>query len=171
MYAHACLWTGKVETEEEGAKRERGRAGGAMSHTLNFLGSMYAWINRWKHLVRVAPRLYAGGDALGTMDVWDTGINGGLKGELERDPETKWVYENLQKPLVGIVLKHHQRGISTDEQAVVVALKDIKLQQDEYLKQARAYVGWDINLRSPKQLAYWLYDVEKLKVRRQYRAR
>ena len=167
MYAHACLWTGKVETDEEGAKGSRG--GGAMSHTLNFLGSMYAQINRWKHLARVAPRLYAGGDAMGTMDVWTTGLNGGLLGELERDPETKWVYENLQKPLVGIVLKHHQRGIATDQEQVKVALKDLERNQMVAVQKAHAYTGWPFNLRSPQQLAYWLYTVEGLKTKRRAR--
>lgn len=161
MYAHACLWTGKVETDDQ-----KGQTGGAMSHTLNFLGSLYAQINRWKHLVHVAPRLYAGGDAMGTMDVWETGLNGGLKGELDRDPETKWVYEHLQKPLIPIVLKHHQRGIATDPAKVKIALAAISDRQAGYTQHAQAYTGWPINLRSPKHLAYWLYDVEKLKVRR-----
>ena len=142
-----------------------------MSHTLNFLGSMYAQINRWKHLARVAPRLYAGGDAMGTMDVWTTGLNGGLLGELARDPETRWVYEHLQKPLIGIVLKHHQRGIATDQEQVKVALKDLERNQMVAVQRAQAYTGWPINLRSPKHLAYWLFDVEKLKARRKYRAR
>src|SRR3990167_1219792 len=166
MYAHACLWTGKVETDTQ-----KGKTGGAMSHTLNFLGSMYARINRWKHLARISPRVYAGGDALGTMDVWETGLHGGLKGELERDPETKWVYENLQKPLIPIVLKHHQRGICTDPEQVKIALGAISTQQREYVLRAQAYAGWGINLRSPKQLAYWLFDAEDIKVRRKPRAR
>ena len=41
MYAHAVLWTGKVETDED-----RGKGGGAMSHKFNFLGSMYGRMNR-----------------------------------------------------------------------------------------------------------------------------
>ena len=164
MYAHACLWTGKVETDEEGAKGSRG--GGAMSHTLNFLGSMYAQINRWKHLARVAPRLYAGGDALGTMDVWTTGLTGGLLGELSRDLETQWVYDHLQKPLIGIVLKHHQRGIAVDSLEVKRALAGLEARQHAYTLQAQAYCGFPINLRSPKQLAHHLYNIEGLKVKR-----
>lgn len=162
MYAHACLWTGKVETDDQ-----KGRAGGAMSHTLNFLGSMYARINRWKHLVQIAPRLYAGGDALGTMDVWETGLNGGLKGGLARDPQTQWVYENLQKPLIPIILKHHQRGIRTNPEQVKRALAAISARQQDHVGRAQAYCGWPINLRSPSQVAQWLFDVEGLKARRQ----
>ena len=165
MYAHACLYTGKVETDDQ-----KGKTGGAMSHTLNFLGSLYGHINRWKHLARVSPRVYAGGDALGTMDVWETGLHGGLKGELERDPETRWVYENLQKPLIPIVLKHHQRGIATDPEQVKIALAAISERQQGYVLQAQAFAGWPLNLRSPKQLAYWLFDVEGIKVRRKLRA-
>jgi len=104
------------------------------------------------------------------MDVWETGLHGGLKGELERDPETKWVYENLQKPLIPIVLKHHQRGIATDPEKVKIALAAISAQQGESVLRAQAYAGWGINLRSPKQLAYWLFDAEGIKVRRTFRA-
>lgn len=156
MYAHAVLWTGKVETDEQ-----RGKTGGAMSHTLNFLGSLYARINRWKHLAKVAPVTYSGGDALGTMDVWDTGLHGGLKGELARDPQSQWVYQNLQKPLVPLVFRAMQRGIATDQAAVAVALRDIKRDQARLVMQAHAYCGWPINLRSPKQLAFWLYIIER----------
>ena len=166
MMAHAVLWTGKVETDEQ-----KGRTGGAMSHTLNFLGSMYSRFNRWKHLAHIAPKTYAGGDALGTMDVWETGLHGGLKGELERDPQSKWVYENLQKPLVPIILRMRQRGIAVDQEAAKRALLDIVRQQRTFAMQAQAYAGWELNLRSPSHVAFWLYMVEKLKVRRKFGAR
>lgn len=161
MYAHSVLWTGKVETDEQ-----KGKTGGAMSHTLNFLGSLYARFNRWKHLSHVAPKTYAGGDALGTMDVWETGLHGGLKGELARDPQSKWVYENLQKPLIPIILKMHQKGIAVDQEAAKQALTSIRSQQTAFSGQAQAYAGWALNLRSPPHVAFWLYVVEKLKVRR-----
>lgn len=166
MYAHAVLWTGKVETDED-----KGKGGGAMSHKLNFLGSLYARINRWKHLSKVSPKRYAGGDALGTMDVWETGLHGGLKGELARDPQSQWVYENLQKPLIPIIVKNQATGIAVDREKVKVALKAIGIQQQREVLRAQAYAGWSINLRSPKQLAYWLFDVEGLKVRRKVNAR
>ena len=161
MYAHAVLWTGRVETDDQ-----KGRTGGAMSHTLNFLGSMYARLNRWKHLARVAPIIYSGADAMGTMDVWETGLHGGLKGELERDPQSKWVYENLQKPLVPIIIKNQKRGIAVNGKAVDLALKDIVREQADYTQQAQAYCGWPINLRSPVQIAYWLYTVEGIRSKR-----
>lgn len=164
MYAHAVLWTGKVETDED-----RGKSGGAMSHKLNFLGSIYARINRWKHLSKVSPKLYAGGDALGTLDVWETGLHGGLKGELARDPQSQWVYENLQKPLIPIIVKNQAKGIAVDREKVKVALKDIATQQQREVLRAQACAGFPINLRSPKQLAYFLYDVEGLKVQRRKR--
>jgi len=166
MMAHAVLWTGRVETDDQ-----KGKQGGASSHTLNFLGSIYARINRWKHLARVAPRQYAGGDALGTMDAWATGLHGGLSGELARDPQTKWVYENLQKPLVPIVIRAHQRGIATDSKAAQRALKDIAMEQRAFEMRAQAYAGWPLNLRSPSHLAFWLYTVEQIKVKRQFGGR
>src|SRR5207245_914599 len=132
MYAHAVLWTGRVETDED-----KGKSGGAMSHKLNFLGSLYSRINRWKHLSKVAPITYSGGDAIGTMDVWETGLHGGIKGELERDPQSKWVYENLQKPLVPIIVKMRSKGIAVDQKAADVALKDIVATQKEHVLQDR----------------------------------
>ena len=162
MYAHAVVWTGKVETDED-----KGKGGGAMSHKLNFLGSMYARLNRWKHLMRIAPRLYSGADALGTMQVWCTGMRGGILGELERDPLSKWVYENLQKPLIWIILKNKKRGISSDQEAAKLALKEVKAIQDAASLRAQAYTGWPINIKSPKQLAFWLFQVEHLRAKRQ----
>ena len=161
MYAHAVLWTGRVETDDQ-----KGKQGSASSHTLNFLGSIYSKINRWKHLARIAPRQYAGGDALGTMDAWATGLHGGLSGELARDPQTKWVYENLQKPLIPIIMKAHQRGIATDQEAARAALVDIKREQERFELRAQAYAGWPLNLRSPAHVAFWLYNIEQIKVRR-----
>ena len=161
MMSHAVLWTGRVETDDQ-----KGKQGGASSHTLNFLGSIYARINRWKHLARIAPRQYAGADALGTMDAWATGLHGGLLGELDRDPQTKWVYENLQKPLIPIIMKAHQRGIATDREAARAALADIKREQDRFELRAQAYAGWALNLRSPQHVAFWLYTIEQIKARR-----
>ena len=165
MYAHAVLWTGRVETDDQ-----KGKQGGASSHTLNFLGSIYARINRWKHLARIAPRQYAGGDALSTMDAWATGLHGGLSGELARDPQTKWVYEHLQKPLVPIVLRAHKRGIATDQKAAKIALQAISEEQHEFEMRAQAYAGWPLNLRSPAHVAFWLYTVEQVKARRKFGA-
>lgn len=164
MYAHSVLWTGKVETDDQ-----KGKTGGAMSHTLNFLGSMYGRLNRWKHLADVSPRTYAAGDAFGTLDVWQLGLYGGIRGELERDPQSMWVYTNLRKPLVPIILKHAQHGIAVDHQAADVALKGLIKEQAQFELQARAYAGFPLNLRSPKQLAWWLYDVEGLKAKRSRR--
>ena len=166
MMAHACLWTGRVETDDQ-----KGKQGGASSHTLNFLGSIYARINRWKHLARIAPRQYSGADALGTMDAWATGLHGGLSGELARDPQTKWVYENLQKPLVPIVLRAHKRGIATDQKAAQVALRAIREEQQAFEMRAQAYAGWPLNLRSPAHVAFWIYTIEQVKARRKFGAR
>ena len=167
MYAHACLWSGRTETDDQ-----KGKQGGASSHTLNFLGSLYSKINRWKHLARIAPRQYAGADALGTMDAWATGLHGGLSGELARDPQTKWVYENLQKPLIPIIMKAHQRGIATDREAARAALAAIKREQDRFELRAQASAGWALNIRSPQHVAFWLYTIEQVKkARRKFGAR
>ena len=56
-------------------------------------------------------------------------------------------------------------------EAVAKALKAIVQAQASFVNQAQAYTGWPgFNLRSPKQLAYWLYTVEGLKIRRRIHA-
>ena len=159
MLSHAVLWTGKVETDTQ-----KGRVGGATSHTLNYLGSIYARFNRWKHLDELAPRTYAGGDALGTMDVWSTGLHGGLSGELDRDPGSRWVYENLERPLIPIILRNRATGIRTDPDGAEKTLKVIEHDQADALQRAIAYTGvpW-FSVTSPKHLSEWLWTVEKLK--------
>lgn len=157
MYAHAVLWTGAVETDEVQT------SGAVMSHTLNFLGSMYARINRWKHLRESHPRLYAGADALGTMDAWQSGLRGGLHAELKADPRSYFVYETLQKPLIRIIMKARQRGIKTSARAVAEAIAGLKTQQQAQGLRAQLHVGWPLKLSSPKQLAYWLYQVERVR--------
>ena len=102
------------------------------------------------------------------MDAWATGLHGGLSGELSRDPQTKWVYENLQKPLVPIVLRAHKRGIATDQKAAQIALQAIKVEQHTFELRAQAYAGWPLNLRSPQQIAFWLYTIEQIKAKRAF---
>lgn len=119
----------------------------------------------------MAPKTYAGGDALGTMDVWETGLHGGLSGELDRDPQSRWVYEHLMRPLISIILKARQRGIAVDHVAAKHALTTLRAQQDAFSTQAQAYAGWPINLRSPTQVSFWLFTAEGIKVRRKFGAR
>ena len=100
------------------------------------------------------------------MDVWSTGLHGGLLGELERDSLSFQVYESLQRPLIPLIVRNQARGIASNPQIVQEALKGIGKEQEDLVRRAQAYCGWPINIRSPKQLAYWLFQMEGMKVRR-----
>lgn len=141
MLAHAVLWPD-------------------LAHDLNYLGSMYARINRWKHLVHTNPRVYAGGDALGTLDVWSRG----LAGELKRDPDSERVYRQYVKPLVPIILRAKQNGIPTNQERVKEVINLFGKEMETAQCRATAAVGWPINLGSPLQVSDYLYRVEKVHI-------
>lgn len=138
MYADSVLWSG-------------------LPHGLGFLGSLYARTNRWKHLVHSNPRAYAGGDALGTVDVW---LN--LEAQLKRDPESERAYRERRLPLVGLIRKARRAGIKVDGARARLASEYLIRQQEEQTLRAQAEVGWPINLNSGPQVAHWLYEVEGL---------
>jgi len=138
MFIHAILWPD-------------------LGHKLDEAGSVYARTNRWKHLVHSNPVVYAGGDALGTLDVALP-----LKRELERDPRLKWIYEHLTLPLVPIINRGRKVGSRLHQGRVVQALEELDVIQAELTEQAQAYTGYPINLGSSDQVAQWLYDVEQV---------
>jgi len=138
MFMHAALWPD-------------------LGHKLDEGGSVYARTNRWKHLVHSNPVVYAGGDALGT---YDCALS--LKRELERDPRTKWIYENLTLPLVPIINKGHKIGSRVHQDRVRQALDELDAIQRSLQEQAQALTGYPINLGSNAQVAEWLFDIERV---------
>lgn len=138
MLAHSVLWSG-------------------MPHDLDFLGSIYGPLNRWKHLSRVNPIDYAAGDAMGTWYIWKQ-----LKAELDRDPGSKWIYEHAVRPLIPIILKARQKGLRVNRERVARVRADLAEQIEDIKLRAQAHVGWPINLASPKQVSHWLYEVEQV---------
>lgn len=138
MHLHAVLWAD-------------------LDHDLDFLGSIYARTNRWKHLVRTNPRVYAGGDALGT---WDSFIP--MAQELERDPQVKKVYYDYQLPLTGIIHKARAHGLRVVPERVERALESMGRSQLDATLAGQAHVGWPLNLGSASQVSHELYNVEKV---------
>ena len=130
-----------------------------LDHDLDFVGSMYARTNRWKHLFRTNPRVYAGCDALGT---WDAMVS--LLAELERDPQVRKVYYDYQLPLAGIIHKARGKGLRVVPERVAQALAAMDTRQADAEARAQACVGWPLNLGSPQQVAQQLYEVEQVQV-------
>lgn len=138
MHQHAVLWAG-------------------LDHDLNTLGSLYAPINRWKHLEERNPRVYSGGDAEGTYYSWAS-----LDRELNADPGSRHIYDDVQIRLVRHIRKSKRIGIKvlqtpSLEIAVVLQEKVNQLQVE-----AEALAGWPINLKSDLQTAQQLFDSERI---------
>ena len=138
MHLHAVLWSG-------------------LPHDLNTLGSLYARINRWKHLERVNPVLYSAMDAVGTWDVFKH-----LDAERERDPQTSQVYYDIQLKLVNIIRRAQEKGIKINQETAMKYLRDLKGESDELRTKGEALVGWPINIGSDQQTEMQLYQVERI---------
>lgn len=127
-----------------------------LAHGLDFLGSLYARTNRWKHLVNNSPVTYSAGDAFGTWDVWCA-----LKGELARDPQSEWVYRNCLLPLLQIVARARRVGILVDRERARLAVRSLQEAQLEQVCRVQAASGWPLNLNSGFHVAAQGYGVEK----------
>jgi len=138
MHKHAVLWSD-------------------FEHTLDYLGSIYGRINRWKHLFRTSPLVYSGGDALGTWDV-DVALNA----EFQRDPRSEWVYRNLQLPQVHVIRRANRIGLRVNQAHVPVALEELERRCEDAEAQAQAACGWPINIASGPQMMHRLYQIEQL---------
>jgi DNA polymerase I-like protein with 3'-5' exonuclease and polymerase domains len=136
MLAHSVLWSD-------------------LPHTLDFLGSMHAKTNAWKHLFHANQVEYSGGDALGTWDVWTA-----LSKEFEHDPASWEVYRDEVSPLTPIIMRATTEGLRLDRDRVRVATEALERRLAAIEAQAQAAVGWPINLGSPQQVEHWLYQVE-----------
>lgn len=127
-----------------------------LAHGLDFLGSLYARTNRWKHLVSTNPITYSAADAYGTWDVWQA-----LRGELGRDPQTEVVYRTCLLPLLRIVAKARRVGIRVDAGRARDSVRSLRDAQDDCLLRAAASAGWPLNLNSGTQVGAQGYGLEK----------
>ena len=145
MYAHSVLWSD-------------------LDHDLNFGGSLYASINRWKHLVTSNPRVYSAGDAVGTLDWWK-----GMEAEFQRDPRSQWVYQHCLLPQLQVIRKARAKGIKVNHARIGPAFKELEHVMTVERLKAQAWAGYPINLDSPPQVARWLYDIEDIGARKKGR--
>jgi DNA polymerase I-like protein with 3'-5' exonuclease and polymerase domains len=132
-----------------------------MPHDLNFLGSLYASINRWKHLAGSYPEIYAGCDALGT---WEVDV--ALERELSADPRSRVVWEQIDRPAIEIFTEAQYAGLRTNPERVKAVAGMLEEETRDAQARATAACGWPINIGSPPQVAHRLFNVEKLKLPR-----
>jgi DNA polymerase I-like protein with 3'-5' exonuclease and polymerase domains len=100
-------------------------------------------------------------DAYVQLKVWEA-----LAQELEKDPQSKAIYEEEMIPLWPIILESQEAGLKLDQDRVREALEWHQAQQEAVVKEAQALCGYPILLSSPEQVSTWLYEVEKLGVKR-----
>ena len=130
-------------------------------HDLNYLGSLYAPFNRWKHLADRDPILYSGLDAVGLYCV-----DQALERELGADPRSQDIWRSVDRPALGAFVSAQYRGLRTHPQRVNEVVDLLKGQADEATLQAQALCGWPINLGSNPQVGHRIYEVEGIKPRR-----
>lgn len=147
MLMHSVLWPGYGRERETDSYRGYG-----MGQGLDFLGSIYASINRWKHLAESNPIVYAAGDAIATLDLYNA-----LKQQYETDPASWREYTESVRPLIPIIYKAEQRGIRINTTRVQTAIEERTQQAEEATLKAQAYVGYPINLASTAQVGHELY--------------
>lgn len=138
MHQHAVLWAG-------------------LDHDLDTLGSLYAPINRWKHLEQSNPRAYSGGDAEGT---YFCGV--ALNKELNADPGSRHIYNDVQIKLVPHIRKSKGIGIKVLQEASKDIARDLHSKVETLQVEAEALAGWPINLKSDQQTAQQLFDSERI---------
>ena len=139
VWKHAVLW-------------------GDQEHSLNYLASIYSPFNRHKHLADTNPTLYSGLDAL---VLWH--VDQALERELTADPNSRKVWETIDRPAIPLFVKAQYRGLRTDQARVTEVQAQLKHQSQRAQEQAQAIVGWPINLGSNPQVAHRLYTEERLK--------
>lgn len=127
-------------------------------HNLDYLGSLYASFNRWKHLGDVAPQQYAGCDALGTLEV-----DNSLNLELNRDPQTRQVYETIDRPTIRHFVEAQYAGLMVYQKRRIEIETMLEAEVADARAHAIAAAGWPLNVGSPEQVSHRLFTVEGLK--------
>jgi uracil-DNA glycosylase family 4 len=135
-----------------------------LPHSLNFLGSLYSSMNRWKHLGYSGsnPQLYAGADAWGTWEVWES-----LLAEFRQDPTSWTVYKDYTLPLVPIIYKAEQAGMRVNKSRLAEVQGQLAQVRTDARLLGQASVGWPLNLGSPAQVGDYLYRILGINPRRQ----
>ncbi len=87
------------------------------------------------------------------------------KCELELNREGLFgLYRDMERPLVGILLRMEERGIRLKPAILERLGAEIEKELEEIEKRVSEYAGGDVNLSSPKQVSHLLFDKLKLPV-------
>lgn len=126
-------------------------------HDLNYLGSLWSSMNRWKHLSEADPLLYAGCDAWG---LWE--VDEALEGELRRDPLSAKVWTTIDRPAIPYFVEAQYRGLRVSARRLGEVIGQLHHEARDSQARATAIAGWPLSLASPAQVAHRLFKVERL---------
>ncbi|HEY2036810.1 MAG TPA: DNA polymerase I [Steroidobacteraceae bacterium] len=86
--------------------------------------------------------------------------------KIESIPVLKWLYEEVEQPLMPVLARMEHRGVLVDRELLKAQSSRFGTQLQELLQQARREAGFDINVDSPKQLQQVLFEKLNLPVLR-----
>lgn len=141
-------------------------------HDLGFIESIHGRHNRMKHLRKnehkpyTAPwwaqqELYNWGDVLTCGYAYQD-----LRQQLERDTQSRHVYNTQNVPLIHIRYKAKKAGVWLDRSVLSQLSEDLAGRVNYAVSAAHAYSGFPINIGSEKQLQTWLQHVEGIKLKK-----
>jgi DNA polymerase I len=86
--------------------------------------------------------------------------------KLESVPPLQRLYEEIEQPLVPVLLRMEHHGVLVDRELLRAQSREIAGQLQELVAQARKEAGYDFNIESPKQLQQILFEKLQLPVLR-----
>lgn len=96
---------------------------------------------------------YSGEDADITYRLYDC-----FSEKLAESPKQKWVFDNIEMPLVPVLTQMERHGIAIDVEKLTEHSKALEIQIKKLEEQVYEQSGQMFNLSSPKQLQEILYD-------------
>ncbi|HET9836263.1 MAG TPA: DNA polymerase I, partial [Rhodanobacteraceae bacterium] len=82
--------------------------------------------------------------------------------QVQAQPHTKYLFEEIELPLVEVLARMEQRGVLVDAAALRRQSDELGKRMHELQQHAFRIVGHDFNVESPKQLQALLFDELKL---------
>ena len=89
-----------------------------------------------------------------------------LWAQLQTQPEQQRLYQEIEQPLVPVLVRMEQRGVLVDRELLKTQSTEIAIRLQEIHAAACKEAGYDLNIESPKQLQHILFEKLQLPVLR-----